>query len=166
MLIIDVGEDGSKVVRTGYRGVKSGVFLCELVFPLAWSQEEWYAEERWEMPFLFASGIYGFGDRSYVTNAQGEGIYWVLTMMDDTFGLKARTAVTNLTAIWQLTSCDMPCPSQETWVCLTPLFFKFIFNWRIIALPYSDINSLCHTATWISCGYTCVPSVLNLQSPH
>ena len=46
MLIIDVGEDGSKVVRTDYRGMKSGVFLCELVFLLAWGQEEWYAEER------------------------------------------------------------------------------------------------------------------------
>lgn len=50
------------------------------------------------MPFLFASGIYGFGD-SYVTNAQGEGIYWDLRVMDDTFGLNARTAVTNLVAI-------------------------------------------------------------------
>ena len=50
------------------------------------------------MPFLFASGIYGFGD-SYVTNAQGEGIYRDLHVMDDTFGLNVRTAVTNLAAI-------------------------------------------------------------------
>ena len=126
MLVTDVGEDGSEVVRTDYRGVKSEVFLCELVFPLAWGREEWYAGERWELPFLFASGIYGFGD-SYVTNAQGEGIYWDLRVMDDTFGLNARTAVTNLVAIWQLTSCDMPCPSQETWASLTPLFFKIYF---------------------------------------
>jgi len=98
------------------------------------------------MPFLFASGIYGFGDRSYVTNAQGEGIYWGLPVMDDTFGLNARTAVTNLAAMRQLTSCDMPCPSQETWVCLTPLLKKF-FNWQIIALQYCIINSFCHTAT-------------------
>ena len=31
MLITDGGEDGSEVVRTDYRGVKSEVFLCELV---------------------------------------------------------------------------------------------------------------------------------------
>ena len=33
--------------------------------------------------------------------------------------------------------------------------FNFIFNWRIITLQYCD--DFCHTSTWISHRYTCVP---------
>ena len=39
-------------------------------------------------------------------------------------------------------------------------FFKFIFNWKIIALQYCI--GFCHTPTWISHGYTYIPSLLNL----
>ena len=35
-------------------------------------------------------------------------------------------------------------------------FFTFIyFNWRLITLQYC--SGFCHTLTWISHGYTCVP---------
>ena len=35
-------------------------------------------------------------------------------------------------------------------------FFKFIFiSWRLITLQYC--NDFCHTLTWISHGYTCIP---------
>ena len=52
-------------------------------------------------------------------------------------------------------------PRQAYWwhkildfICL------FCFNWRIIALQYCV--SFCHTSTWISHGYTHVPSLWNL----
>ena len=36
------------------------------------------------------------------------------------------------------------------------LFFSFIFiSWRLITLQYC--SGLCHTLTWISHGFTCVP---------
>ena len=31
----------------------------------------------------------------------------------------------------------------------------FFFNWRIITLQHC--GSFCHTSTWVSCRYTCVP---------
>ena len=34
-------------------------------------------------------------------------------------------------------------------------FFKIYFNWRLITLQYC--GGFCHTFTWISHGYTCVP---------
>ena len=34
-------------------------------------------------------------------------------------------------------------------------FFKILFNWRLITLQYC--GGFCHTLTWISHGYTCVP---------
>ena len=40
------------------------------------------------------------------------------------------------------------------------LYFKLIFNGKIIALQYCV--GFCHTATWISHRYTYVPSLLNL----
>ena len=39
-------------------------------------------------------------------------------------------------------------------------FFKFIFNWKIIALQYSV--GFCHTSIRISHRYTHVPSLVNL----
>ena len=43
---------------------------------------------------------------------------------------------------------------------LNLFYFKCIyFNWRIITLQYFD--DFCHASTWISCSYTCVPSILN-----
>ena len=36
----------------------------------------------------------------------------------------------------------------------------FIFNWRVITLQYCV--GFCHTSTWISHRYTCVPFLLNL----
>ena len=35
------------------------------------------------------------------------------------------------------------------------MFFKNLFNWRLITLQYC--SGFCHTLTWISHGYTCVP---------
>ena len=42
------------------------------------------------------------------------------------------------------------------------LFFKIYFNWRIIALQCC--LGFCHTTTWISHKYTCLPSLLSLPS--
>ena len=42
------------------------------------------------------------------------------------------------------------------------LFLKKIVNWRIIASQYC--TGFCHTTTWISHKYTCVPSLLYLLS--
>ena len=41
------------------------------------------------------------------------------------------------------------------------IFISLFFNWRIIALQCCV--GFCHTSTWISCTYTCVPSLLNLH---
>ena len=38
---------------------------------------------------------------------------------------------------------------------LCRIFFFFNFNWRLISLQYC--GGFCHTFTWISHGYTCVP---------
>ena len=36
------------------------------------------------------------------------------------------------------------------------LFFKFILiSWRLVTLQYC--SGFCHTLTWISLGYTCIP---------
>ena len=35
------------------------------------------------------------------------------------------------------------------------LFFIFIFSWKLITLQYC--SGFCHTLTWISHGYTCIP---------
>ena len=43
-------------------------------------------------------------------------------------------------------------------------FLNFIyFKWKIITLQYC--NSFCHTSVWISCRYTCVPSILKSLPP-
>ena len=40
--------------------------------------------------------------------------------------------------------------------CLFVLFFPFIFiSWRLITLHYC--SGFCHTLTWISHGFTCIP---------
>ena len=60
---------------------------------------------------------------------------------------------------------------QETWVWFPDwedllekgmathssiLFFKFILiSWRLVTLQYC--SGFCHTLTWISLGYTCIP---------
>ena len=51
--------------------------------------------------------------------------------------------------------------------CASGLFFliNYFFNWRIISLQNFVF---CQTSTWISHGYTYIPSLLNLPpiSPH
>ena len=45
--------------------------------------------------------------------------------------------------------------ANQTWTLL-PSFLKFIFiSWRLITLQYC--SGFCHTLTWISHGFTCVP---------
>ena len=53
--------------------------------------------------------------------------------------VKFRTTYTH----WIIFSCEF-------------FFFSFIFiHWRLITLQYC--SSFCHTLTWISLGYTCIP---------
>ena len=48
------------------------------------------------------------------------------------------------------------CCRYNCWFFLNLVFFLFIyFNWRQITLQYC--NGFCHTLTWVSHGYTCVP---------
>ena len=54
-----------------------------------------------------------------------------------------------------------------SWVGLSFFFFSFIFiSWRLITLQYC--SGLCHTLTWISHGFTCVPhpDPPSCLSPH
>ena len=54
-------------------------------------------------------------------------------------------------------------PSADEWVffllvlnaCLCGVLLCIYFNWRVITLQYCC--GFCHTFTWISHGYTCVP---------
>ena len=46
------------------------------------------------------------------------------------------------------------------WVYVPVFLFNFFFNWRIIALQ--NFAVFCQTSTWISHGYTYIPSLLNL----
>ena len=39
------------------------------------------------------------------------------------------------------------------------LYFLINFHWSIVALEYCV--SFCYTAKWISCAYTCIPSLLD-----
>ena len=59
----------------------------------------------------------------------------------------------------------LPCPSPLLQTCHSPkglifflnfyLFFYFFISWRLITLQYC--SGFCHTLTWISHGYTCIP---------
>ena len=47
-------------------------------------------------------------------------------------------------------------PSKLSEPCLLFFFFSFIFiSWRLITLQHC--SGFCHTLTWISHGFTCVP---------
>ena len=49
--------------------------------------------------------------------------------------------------------------------CLFCLFFPFIFiSWRLITLQYC--SGFCHTLTWISHGFTCIPHLESIVKPH
>ena len=56
------------------------------------------------------------------------------------------------------------------WIVLLLLLFYFLkfiyFNWRLITLQY--FSGFCHTLTWISHGFTCVPDPepLSHLPPH
>ena len=42
-----------------------------------------------------------------------------------------------------------------SFTCLFLLLFFFLISWRLITLQYC--SGVCHTLTWISHGFTCVP---------
>ena len=47
-------------------------------------------------------------------------------------------------------------PAGSRWISSSLHFFSFIFiSWRLITLKYC--SGFCHTLTWISHGFTCVP---------
>ena len=58
--------------------------------------------------------------------------------------------------------CTIP-PCTFFLVVLLIYFFKFIFNWRIIALQYCV--DYCHISAWIGHKYIYVRSLLNLPPP-
>ena len=67
-----------------------------------------------------------------------------------------------LSAIRVVTSAYLKCWyfSKQSWFHLcfiqANIFFSFIFiSWRLISLQYC--SGFCHTLTWISHGFTCVP---------
>ena len=45
--------------------------------------------------------------------------------------------------------------SWRFFFCIVLLRILFFFNWRLITLQY--FSGFCHTLTWISYGFTCVP---------
>ena len=48
------------------------------------------------------------------------------------------------------------CLLEDGFFCLLLLFFPFIFiSWRLITLQYC--SGFCHTLTWTSHGFTCIP---------
>ena len=61
----------------------------------------------------------------------------------------------NLTTIFLFPPLTFACPFLL--LDAFPLFFFFIYfiSWRLITLQYC--SGLCHTLTWISHGFTCVP---------
>ena len=58
---------------------------------------------------------------------------------------------------WLAWSCFCPPPPRENQNNIKIfLFFPFIFiSWRLLTLQY--YSGFCHTLTWISHGFTCVP---------
>ena len=60
---------------------------------------------------------------------------------------------------YYLLNCEYCC-YEHGYVNILILFFKSIFNWRIIGLQYCI--GFCHTSAWISHRHTYVPSLLNL----
>ena len=52
---------------------------------------------------------------------------------------------------------DKPCPGSTR----SYLFYLFVFNWKVIVLRHCV--GFCHTPTWTSHRYTCVPSLRNLS---
>ena len=57
------------------------------------------------------------------------------------------------------------CSSHIYWInsILFPTFFSFIFiSWRLITLQYC--SGFCHTLTWISHGFACIPHLSNFWS--
>ena len=55
--------------------------------------------------------------------------------------------------IW---TAELLCCPPETITTLLLLFFSFIFvSWRLITLKYC--SGFCHTLTWTSHGFTCIP---------
>ena len=59
------------------------------------------------------------------------------------------TTFNMLTFIINLQECNK--------ICCFPMLFFFLFfiSWRLITLQYC--SGFCHTLTWISHGYTCIP---------
>lgn len=82
MLIVDTGDEGHGVVEKDLRGPRSKAAVCELVYQLLWGQKELCVEKNWEMSFLVASWIYGFGNRRCVVDAQREGTYQAVLITD------------------------------------------------------------------------------------
>ena len=63
------------------------------------------------------------------------------------------SSYTFLSSLLNLPLISQPIPSLQVLFCFV---FSFIFiSWRLITLQYC--SGFCHTLTWISHGFTCVP---------
>ena len=49
----------------------------------------------------------------------------------------------------------LPVPGHSSHATEAFFFLIIYFNWRLITLPYC--SGFCHTLTWVSHGWTCVP---------
>ena len=126
------GGDGNQFLFFSFLGgvqimdslYKSVVVACELVHQLEQGQKELCVEEKWERPFLFASWIYGYGNRSCVANVHREGTHWAMPMMDGWTACSGWTSgqpsgIRLPLDSWPLAAS--PAPHQETCASLTPL---------------------------------------------
>ena len=52
-------------------------------------------------------------------------------------------------------SCSQSFPPSESFPMSWLFFFFFLISWKLITLQYC--SGFCHTLTWISHGYTCIP---------
>ena len=102
--------------------------------------------------------------RKYKTNSYWRNLY---SIPDQHFSRSSETREAWESASGQRKQRSYMTTKCNGFVCLFVCLFVFIyFNWRLITLQYC--SGFCHTLTWVSHGFTCVPhpeSLLASSSP-